>query len=155
MSHTTDLIDAIKRKRNLPSDYAAAKSLGLTTQAIGNYRANLSHADDRVAILLADELGLDRLKTIARINSERAKKPEDRAFWKRIAAAAATVIAIYMSMRPHTSDLALVLPIFLHKLDTLDITHLSGFVLIFGAIIVSTAAFCTRKRRSNGQASLR
>lgn len=94
MSHTTDLIDQFKTAKKIGSDYAAAKALKITQNAISNYRAGLSHADDRIAVMLADELGLDRLKTIARINAERAKKPEDRAFWKRIAAAAALFLTI-------------------------------------------------------------
>lgn len=94
MSHTTELIDRYKTKMGIESDYAAAKMLRLTPNALSNYRNGVSHADDKTAVLLADALGLDPYRTIARINSERAKKPEDRAFWKRIAAAAALFVTI-------------------------------------------------------------
>lgn len=88
MSYTTTLLDKFKSAKKIESDYAAAKLLGVTQQTLSNYRAGISHADDRIAITLADELAIDRLQTIARINADRAKKPEDRAFWRRIASAA-------------------------------------------------------------------
>jgi len=98
MSHTRDMIDRLKALRGVDSDYAIAEALGITRAAISSYRRGISHADDRIAVLLADAVGEDRLKTIARINADRAKKAEERAFWKRIAAAAAIVLAVYTAM---------------------------------------------------------
>lgn len=102
MSHTTELLDRVKKARKIDSDYAAAKLLGVTQQTLSNYRNGVSHADDRVAIILADELGIDRLQTIARVNSDRAKKPEDRAFWKRIATAALLCPALLLPVYAYT-----------------------------------------------------
>lgn len=100
MSHTSELLDQIKTARNLSSDYALAELLGITRAAISSYRRGISHADDRIAVMLADALQIDRFKTIARINADRAKKAEERAWWKRLASAAAIVMAVYTSVSP-------------------------------------------------------
>jgi predicted transcriptional regulator len=119
MSHTSELIDRLKVLKGIESDYAVAEDLGITRAAISSYRRGLSHADDRIAVLLADAIGVDRLKTIARINADRAKKAEDRAFWKRIATAAGVVLAVYTSM-PNAAVLA---SQNLHKETVVDIAH--------------------------------
>ena len=96
MSTTSELIDELKSKTKIDSDYAIAETLGITRAAVSSYRRGISHADDRIAILLADALDLDRMQTIAKINADRAKRAEDRAFWRRIANAAAIAgIALY------------------------------------------------------------
>jgi anti-sigma-K factor RskA len=130
MSHTTDLLERLKKLKNIESDYRTAKILGITHGTISNYRSGVSHADDRVAVLLADELGLDRFTTIARINAERAKKPEERAFWKRVATAAAFVMAVYTSISPSAANSQTLhserdaSPLCaLHKSDTVCIAH--------------------------------
>lgn len=107
MSHTNELIDKFKAANGISSDYAAAKELKLGANALSNYRNGVSHADDKTAVVLADALGLDRLKTIARINADRAKKPEDRAFWKRIAAAAVICLAVYLPNSARAENLTI------------------------------------------------
>lgn len=96
MTRTNELIDAYKKSLDLQSDYAAAKALGLRPNRISNYRCGVSHADDKTAVILADALGLDRLKTIAEINSDRANTARDRTFWKNVAKAAS--VALFFSL---------------------------------------------------------
>lgn len=96
MSHTIELIERFKATKGIESDYAAAKALGLNPNRISNYRCGVSHADDRMAVVLADELGLDRLETIARINADRAKDSASRAFWKRVAKQVASAAALVL-----------------------------------------------------------
>ena len=105
MSHTTDLIDKYKAKMGLETDYAAAKKLRIHPNRFSNYRCGVSHADDKMAIMLADALELDRLKTIALINADRAKDSTDRIFWKKIATAAALVLAIGFGHTTHAKNI--------------------------------------------------
>lgn len=91
-SYTNELLDQFKKRKGIDSDYAAAKELGVRPNRLSNYRTGVSHADDRTAVMLADALGLDRLKTIARINMDRARDAGEKAFWRQIAAAAAIAI---------------------------------------------------------------
>lgn len=92
MSYTTDLLDQFKKRNGLESDYAAAQALGIRPNRLSNYRNDVSHADDKTAVILADALGLDRLQTIARVNMDRARDSKERAFWRQIAAAAAIAL---------------------------------------------------------------
>lgn len=92
MSYTTDLLDQFKKKKGLESDYAAAQALGIRPNRLSNYRNDVSHADDKTAVILADALGLDRLQTIARVNMDRARDSKERAFWRHIATAAAIAL---------------------------------------------------------------
>ncbi|QGZ37756.1 helix-turn-helix protein [Pseudoduganella flava] len=81
---TVNYLDAIKTRLNLPSDYALAKRLGITQQAISNYRAGRSKMDDDVALTIAELLGVNPLAVIAAANAERAKTDEQRERWTGI-----------------------------------------------------------------------
>lgn len=107
MSRTNELIDDYKKRLNLPSDYAAAKALGLRPNRISNYRCGVSHADDKTAVMLADALELDRLKTIAEINSDRASSARDRTFWRNVAKAASVVILLSATTHETTAASAI------------------------------------------------
>lgn len=76
--HTTQtLLDSIKAKKGIPSDYALASFLGVSKQKISQYRrGDYCLGDDR-ARFLADELGLDRGEVLLSIHAERAKKQHD------------------------------------------------------------------------------
>lgn len=100
MSHTTDLLDRYKAQHGIESDYALAKALDVNPNRLSNYRCGLSHADDRMAVLLADGLGLDRFQTIAKVNGDRAKDAKTRAFWKRLASAASVAAVALLTTLP-------------------------------------------------------
>lgn len=94
MSYTNELIDRFKKQNKIESDYAAAKALGLRPNRISNYRQNVSHADDKTAVMLAEALGLAPFQVIARINEDRATDKQEKAFWRRFSAAAAIVLCV-------------------------------------------------------------
>lgn len=94
MNYTTELIDQYKARLKIPSDYAAAKALGVSQSAMSNYRNSVSHADDRVCIVLAEALDLDPLQTIARVNVDRSRTEKDKAFWRKYSSAAAVLLSI-------------------------------------------------------------
>ena len=98
-SYTTELLDQFKAQNGIESDYAAAKELGVRPNRLSNYRTGVSHADDRTAVMLADALGLDRLQTIARINMDRARDKNEKAFWRGIATAAAlAMVSLFVAL---------------------------------------------------------
>jgi hypothetical protein len=92
MSYTNELIDRYKIAIKVDSDYAVAKALGIRANRISNYRTGISHADDKTAIMLATVLHLDPMETIARINMDRSSDKDDKAFWRRFAGTAATLV---------------------------------------------------------------
>lgn len=111
MKTTVQYLDAVKRKLNLPSDYAAAKSLGITRAAVSKYRVGISGFDDLTAVRVAEILGLDPMEVIAASNAERSKDAAARAVWERLwgkatgvtvqrAAAAVAACAIGLAVAP-------------------------------------------------------
>lgn len=81
MNTTIELLDAVKARRGLASDYALAKVLGVTQQAVSGYRAGNSAISDDVALTVAEILQLHPLQVIAAANAERAKTAEQKARW--------------------------------------------------------------------------
>lgn len=101
---TVDYLDAAKAAAGIQSDYALAKRLGITHQAISNYRQGRHTADHVTAGKLAELLDVDPVRVIADIEIERATRPEQRRLWERIAAkvAAGVLVAIGASIAAPT-----------------------------------------------------
>lgn len=78
---TIELLEAVKVRRGIQSDYALAKALGVTQQAVSSYRSGNSIINDDVCLSVADILGLPPIGVIAQANAERAKTPELRQRW--------------------------------------------------------------------------
>lgn len=81
MRTTIDFLDAVKAKLDLPSDYAAAKVLGVTRAAISSYRVGRSHFDADIASRVAAILDIDPLEVIASAEYERARTESAKAIW--------------------------------------------------------------------------
>jgi predicted transcriptional regulator len=81
---TAEYLDAVRARLKLSSDYALAKALQITPQAVSNYRVRKTFGDD-VAIRVADVLGIPRGKVLADMAAERAHSDEARKAWKEAA----------------------------------------------------------------------
>jgi hypothetical protein len=81
MNTTCDFLDAIKARHGVPSDYALAKTLGVTHQMVSGYRAGRVFLGDSTAIKVAELLELDAAVILAAVHCERAKKPDEKAAW--------------------------------------------------------------------------
>lgn len=79
--NTMELLEAVKVRRGIASDYALAKALGVSQPTVASYRAGNSRISDDVALTVAEILGMNPLIVIAAANAERAKTPEQRARW--------------------------------------------------------------------------
>ena len=79
--NTLQLLDAVKKRHGITSDYALAKILGAPQPTISSYRCGRRIIDDDMALTIAQELDIDPLVVIAAANAERAKTPEIRARW--------------------------------------------------------------------------
>lgn len=71
-------IDRVKSERQIPSDYAAAKVLGISKQAVSTYRKKHSTLDESASILVANALGIPAASVILDQMAERVKSPEVR-----------------------------------------------------------------------------
>ena len=105
------LLDLIKTRHGLQSDYKLGLYLGVVNGSIRNYRHGRSYPDERVCQLLADAAGVDADVLIAQVNAARSRNAETKSVWERIAlrlqtaAATAAVSGLFffspMSQDPH------------------------------------------------------
>ncbi|VTU20709.1 Phage related protein [Variovorax sp. SRS16] len=96
MQTTKQLLDRAKKAQGIESDYRLAQVLGVVNSAVTNYRAGRSHPDDAVAARLAELAGQDPSSVIAELHAERAKTPEVRALWMRMASQLRHAVAVVM-----------------------------------------------------------
>lgn len=94
MKSTVQYLDEVRERLQLPSDYAAAKALGVTRAAVSKYRLGHSLPDDLVCARIAEILGVETLEVIAAINYQRSKSDDARALWESIWGKAAGAIAL-------------------------------------------------------------
>ena len=81
----SQVLDRIRSRHNLKSDYAVSKLLDSSTQLIANWRHGRALPDERRCQKLAELAGLDADVLIAQMNAQRAKDDDSRAIWQRIA----------------------------------------------------------------------
>jgi transcriptional regulator with XRE-family HTH domain len=96
MKSTIEFIDEAKLKLKIESDNGIAIYLGLTRNAISQYRLNKRTIDDYTAARLGEILNIDSMIIISAANAEREKSEDRRQFWsnkyKELGGLAASVI---------------------------------------------------------------
>lgn len=91
MSATIDLLDQYIKARSLTSDNAAAKSLGIGRAAVSKWRNGLGHPDADNVATMCNATGQAIAHWLPLIEAERARNPEARKVWLRLAQLAAMV----------------------------------------------------------------
>lgn len=86
MQTVDQLLDAVKARHKIGSDYKLAQFLGMTDSAIRNYRHKRSMPDEVACVKIAQALDLDGDVLAAQIQAQRARDEETKAFWRRLAA---------------------------------------------------------------------
>lgn len=79
------VIDRIKERHSLKSDYAVCKHTGIGMTVLSNWRNGRSLPDERMCQKLADAAGLDPLVLAASMQAQRSKTEEARSMWAMIA----------------------------------------------------------------------
>lgn len=79
---TTEYLDLVKQRLDLPSDYALAKVLGLKSQSITQYRNGGTAMGIETCLKVGEILHVDGHTVYADGQIERAKSPEVANFWK-------------------------------------------------------------------------
>lgn len=82
MRSTIEYMEKAKENLNIKSDYAMAKWLGITVQAMSKYKNGERTIDDYAAAKIANALGIPAIEVIAVANAEREKDEKRRDFWK-------------------------------------------------------------------------
>lgn len=93
MKSADQYLDEVRERHDLPSDYAIAKTLGVTRAAISKYRCGRTLPDDLVCARIADAIGCEPMEIIAAINYQRAKTDDARSLWEGIWGKAVGAIA--------------------------------------------------------------
>lgn len=98
MRTAAEWLDLARDRAGLPSDYAVAKHLGITTQAVSKLRAGTIGFTEETATALAELAGADPVTVYAEVKATRAKRTEQRAFWARVARGLAAGIILLVSV---------------------------------------------------------
>lgn len=85
METTNELLDQVKEKYHLASDYALAKKLGIRASAISGYRHERSSLANEIALKVAELLELDAGFVLASMEAERSHSEAAKAAWERAA----------------------------------------------------------------------
>lgn len=86
MNTTIQFLNALKARNGGASDYAIAKILGLTHQAVSRYRVGKEFLGDSTAIRVAKLLEIDPSYVVACAHAERCKAEDEKAVWTGFAA---------------------------------------------------------------------
>lgn len=82
--NTVQYMAAVKAKLGIQSDYALAKSLGITRQSVSGYSNGYNTFGDDLAMKIADILDIPRGIVLLDMLLERAKTDAQRDAWKEI-----------------------------------------------------------------------
>ena len=102
MRTTNELLDAVKARHQIGSDYRLAQVLQCQKSAISGYRAGRSRLDESMCLKVAELLQEPAGAILAEVAAERAKRPDIKKAWQRAAAALATAatVLIFMGFLP-------------------------------------------------------
>lgn len=96
MSTVTELLDKAKKARSLASDNALAIELGVTRQAVSKWRHGESAPDPVTCARLADMVGEPLQRVLGVVGEARAISAAEKAVWRRLASAAAVLLAVFV-----------------------------------------------------------
>ena len=91
MNASLQLLDRFKRAKGLAADNAAAEALGITRATVSGWRHEKSHPDAESVARMCEATGDSLAHWLPLIEAERARNPEARKVWLRLAQMAAAV----------------------------------------------------------------
>lgn len=104
-------IDRVKAARGWDSDYRVAKELGITRQAVSNYRSRTPTLDEESSMKVAHALGINPALVLADQAMERTKNDEAKHAWFSIlerlgGVAAAALLTVGLGVSPAPANAA-------------------------------------------------
>jgi transcriptional regulator with XRE-family HTH domain len=100
MSHTAAVLDALRARLNLPSDYALAPVLGVSRSQMSAWRNGKSPMSDRIAEQIGELLGRSPAYVLACVEADRSKSPKIRAAWAEAAEALCIMLSLALLKKP-------------------------------------------------------
>lgn len=140
------VLDSIKSRHDLKSDYAVCKMLGISGPLVSGWRHGKSLPDERMCKKLAEAAGIDPLVLAASMQAQRSKTDDARTMWQAIAerlqmaahGAAAAIFAVVIAMGFVAGDARAASAGDVHASESVDskvyTSHLVGWALLFAAL---------------------
>lgn len=82
MQGQAELIDLVKEKSGIPSDYALASKLGITRQLVSGIRNGRNGIPEPIALKMAQFAKINPALMLAMCQQAKAKTPEARTVWR-------------------------------------------------------------------------
>lgn len=86
------LLDAAKKAAGQDTDSGLAKALGVTKQAVSNWRKGAKLPDTVTCATIAGITGIPLAKVLGIVGEARAISREEKAVWRKLAATAMTLL---------------------------------------------------------------
>jgi hypothetical protein len=99
MKNSIVLFDKYKQRLNIESDNAAALKLGVSRQCTSKWRNGEAHPDAESVAAMCDATGENLAHWLPLIEADRARNPEARKVWLRLAQTAA-IITLAVGISP-------------------------------------------------------
>lgn len=97
------LLARYKQVTGLATDYAVAKRLGVTQQAVSTWNDGGGMTVD-VALRIAETIGMPPMQAMAAVRVHAAKRPEDRATWSKYCARVLVAALVALGAVTHFCD---------------------------------------------------
>lgn len=101
MQSVIDVLEAAKTATNSTNDSQLARRLGITPNAVNNYRRGVSTPNAVVCAKLAEITGISLARVLGIVGEARAISREEKAVWRRLASAAAVLFLVMGSLPSH------------------------------------------------------
>ncbi|MGF1786450.1 transcriptional regulator [Photobacterium swingsii] len=75
MTYTIELLNMVKAKYDLSSDYQLAKKLGVSTARVSNWKKGKNNLDWNTAFYVADLLGINDQKVVYGLLDDKYENP--------------------------------------------------------------------------------
>ena len=116
-----ELLDACRSAAKLTSDNQLAGKLGVSRQAVSNWRHGNNAPDALACAAIAKMTGFKLATVIGIAGEARAISPSEKAIWRRLATAAAIILAVSSLAMPIMLNLKNVLACLLRRGPVLPI----------------------------------
>jgi hypothetical protein len=103
MPTTLDLLDRYKKAREITSDNACAADLGITRATVSRWRNQLGHPEADTVSIMCERIGEPVARWLPLIEAERARTPEAKKVWLRLAQMAAAITLTIGVFAPHSA----------------------------------------------------
>ena len=95
-----ELLDSAKSAQKLTTDKALADALGVTKQAVSNWRKGVSLPDTVVCATLAGLTGIPLARVLGIVGEARAISREEKAVWRKLAASVGVALIAVLATLP-------------------------------------------------------